>query len=380
MTTLDGYFKEKTKNLTFIELKEESNIKLKDYIVKGNVPLPLLASELVKGIKEGQYVDEISVDDIIEGIIYTMGTDSNFPYIKEYKEILIAFDKDIIDKTFYKAIIDFENYRFDEGCIKLRAMLVLDPNNTNIMFNYGLGIEATAKKGMGTDKKNVELFLNNSTKLFETVLEVDKDFALAYYKLGYHYLFNEKFLKASLTWEKFISLSDDELLVQEIRNELDSIRDDVIYETGLSYLIYNDYAKGLDYLLKLMPRYKDNWDLNYAIGRCYKGLYEYDIAIKYLDVALEFNKDNSDVYNELGIIYTSNGDINKAIEVFSKGINSSKDFKLLFNRAMTYVQIGEYEKALDDISEAYVLEPNDDIKAQKDYIQTIVEKAKYSKT
>lgn len=377
MTTLDGYFKDKTKNLTFIELKEESKIELKDYIIKDNVPLPLLASELIKGIKEGQYVDEISVDDIIEGIIYTMGTDSDFPYIKEYKEILIAFDKDIIDKVFYKAIIDFEKDRFDEGCIKLRAILVLDPNNTNIMFNYGLGIEAIAKKTMETDKENGELFLNHSTEMFEKALEVDKDFALAYYRLGYHYLFNEKYLKASLTWERFISLSDDELLVQEIRNELDSIRDDVIYETGLSYLIFNDYDKALDYLLKLMPRYKDNWDLNYAIGRCYKGLQEYDIAIKYIYIALELNKDNSDLYNELGIIYTSIGDINKAIEVFSKGINSSKDFTLLFNRAMTYVQIDEYEKALDDISKAYDLEPNDDIKAQRDYIKTIVEEGKY---
>ena len=142
-------------------------------------------------------------------------------------------------------------------------------------------------------------------------------------------------------------------------------------------LIFNDYDKALDYLLKLMPRYKDNWDLNYAIGRCYKGLQEYDIAIKYIYIALELNKDNSDLYNELGIIYTSIGDINKAIEVFSKGINSSKDFTLLFNRAMTYVQIDEYEKALDDISKAYDLEPNDDIKAQRDYIKTIVEEGKY---
>ena len=164
MDRLEEYFKEKTKNLTFIELKEESYIELKDYIVKDNVPLPLLASGLIKGIQEGRYVDEISIDDIIEGIIYTMGTDTNFSYIKEHKEILIAFDTDIIDNIFYKAIIDFEEDKFDEGCIRLRAILVLDPKNINVMFNYGLGIEALSKIIMESDKEKGKLFINHSDR------------------------------------------------------------------------------------------------------------------------------------------------------------------------------------------------------------------------
>lgn len=373
MDAIDKYFKDKTEKLTFIELKENSFIELKDYTIKDNLPLPILASELIKGIKEGEYQEEIKVNEIIEGIIYTIGTDSDFPYSNEYKDILIAYDEKIEDYIFYNAIKDLEEERLDDGCIKLRALLVLDPNNTNVIFNYGLGIEALAKKFFETDEEKGRLFLNYSTQLFESTLEIDKDYILSHYKLGYHYLFNGNFLKANLTWKKYISLSEDELLIQEVRNEMENIEDDASYETGLTYLVYNEYEKSLSHLLKLIPKYKDNWNVNFSIGKCYTGLEQYDLAIEYINYAIELNSDNPDLYNELGIIYFSKGDINKAIEIFTKGIDiSSDDIRLLFNRGMSYAQIEEYKKALDDINEAYELESNDDIKAQKDYLEEIV--------
>jgi tetratricopeptide (TPR) repeat protein len=121
-----------------------------------------------------------------------------------------------------------------------------------------------------------------------------------------------------------------------------------------------------------MPKYKDNWNLNYSLGKCYAGLEQFDLAIDYINHAIELNKDNPDLYNELGIIYFNNGDINRAIELFTKGIEIYADLKLFFNRAMSYGQIKEYRKALDDINEAYRLNPNEDIKNHKDYFETIV--------
>lgn len=373
MKTIDKYFKEKTDKLTFIELKENSFVELKGYIIKDEIPLPILTEGLVKGIKEGDYNEEIRIKDIIEGIIYTIGTDTEFPYINEYKEILYAYEENIVDYIFYKGIKDLENEKYDDGCIKLRALLVLGPKNTNTLFNYGLGIEALAKKFIELENKNGEDFLNYSTNLFESILNIDQEFPLAHYKLGYHYLYLEQYLKASLTWKKFIGLSKDEVLVQEIRNEIEKIDEDVIYETGLTYLIYNDYEKSLDLLLKLMPKYKDDWNLNFSIGRCYTGLELYDLAIEYISEAIELNKEEPNLYNELGIIYYNNGDVIKAIEVFTDGIDSCpKDLKLFFNRSMSYILINEYENALEDINEAYAIEPNEEIKVQKENLENIV--------
>lgn len=365
MNTIDKYFKEKTSNLTFIELKENSFVELKGYVIKDELPLPILTEGLIKGIREGSYEEEISIGEIIQGIIYTMGTDTTFPYIEEYKEILYSYDDNIVDYIFYTAIKDLEKGKIDEGCIKLRALLILEARNIKAIFNYGLGIEALAKKYIEEDDTKGQLFLDFSTNLFESILDIDGDYALAHYKLGYHYLHSEQYLKASLTWKKFITRSRDEVLVQEVRNEIDRIDDDVTFETGLTYLIYKDYEKSLNLLLQLMPKYKDNWNLNFSIARCYIGMELYDLAIEYISEAIELNDNDPDLYNELGIIYYNNGDIIKAIEIFTAGINSCEnDLKLFYNRGMSLALVSEYERALEDINKAYELEPNDDILAQ----------------
>ncbi|MFY9213772.1 MAG: tetratricopeptide repeat protein [Tissierellaceae bacterium] len=374
METVDKYFKEKTDNLTFIELQDDSFVDLKGYIIRADIPLPILTKELIEGIKGGVFEEEIRISDFVEGIIYTIGTDDNFPYLKEYKEILYAYDDKIEDYIFFTGVRDLQEDRFDDGCIKLRALLALDPNNVDAIFNYGLGIEGLARKFIDLDDEKGNDFLDFSTSLFESILDIDKEYALSYYKLGYHYLYLEQYLKASLTWKKFISKSKDEVLVQEIRNEIDRIDDDVVFETGITYLAYNDYEKALNFFLKLMPKYEDNWNLNFSIAKSYLGLQQDDLAIEYLIKAIELRDDDPDLFNELGIIYYNKGDVIKAIDIFTKGIDSCpKDYKLFYNRGVSYILVEKYKEALKDINIAFELEPSESIKAQKEWLEAIVD-------
>lgn len=374
METVDKYFKEKTDNLTFIELQDDSFVDLKGYIIRADIPLPILTKELIEGIKGGVFEEEIRISDFVEGIIYTIGTDDNFPYLKEYKEILYAYDDKIEDYIFFTGVRDLQEDRFDDGCIKLRALLALDPNNIDAIFNYGLGIEGLARKFIDLDDEKGNDFLDFSTSLFESILDIDKEYALSYYKLGYHYLYLEQYLKASLTWKKFISKSKDEVLVQEIRNEIDRIDDDVVFETGITYLAYNDYEKALNFFLKLMPKYEDNWNLNFSIAKSYLGLQQDDLAIEYLIKAIELRDDDPDLFNELGIIYYNKGDVIKAIDIFTKGIDSCpKDYKLFYNRGVSYILVEKYKEALKDINIAFELEPSESIKAQKEWLEAIVD-------
>ena len=73
MEYIKNYFKEKTKDITFIELKDDSHIQIRDYKVKEGTPLPLLTSVLIKEIKKGTLEEEIKITHIIDGIIYTLG-------------------------------------------------------------------------------------------------------------------------------------------------------------------------------------------------------------------------------------------------------------------------------------------------------------------
>lgn len=375
MDFIDKYFKEKTKEITFIELKDTSQIEFKGITIDDEVPLPILTNQLIENLKDGEMEDEININYIIEGIIYTMGVDPSFPYIDEYKSILMAYDENIKDYILYEVTKDFQNDKYDSGAIKLRALLILDENNVNALLNYAIAIEEIAKEYMGKEKvEEGEKFLRYSTEKLETILNINKNFAPAYYKLGYHYKYFQQFLKASITWEKFLLFSKEDLLNQEIREEMEIIEDDVNMETGLTYLNYMDYEKALGYFLKLIPKHKGNWNVNYLIGQTYGGAGQYDLAIDYMGKALELNPEQADIYNELGIIYFNKNDILKAVDVFTDGIkNCKEDYKLFFNRGLGYVQLEQYMKGLKDINKAFDLNPKDEnIIVQKEALENLL--------
>lgn len=375
MEAIEKYFKEKTKEVTFIELKDNSHIKLKDLIIEEYIPLPIMTEQLIRNIKDGKLEEEINMSYIIEGIIYILGVDTKFPYINEYKSILMTYNETIKEYIFHDAIKDLEKGNYDNSAIKLRALLILDKNNVNALLNYAIAVEEIAKIYIMDEKQEEgEQFLIYSTKILENILNINEDFAPAYYKLGYHYRFFGQFLKADLTWKKFLLLSRDELLVQEIREETEVIKDDVNMETGLTYLNYSDYNKALDAFLELIPKHKDNWNVNFLIGRAYSGLEQWDLAIDYMKKSFKLNPSEADIYNELGIIYFNLGDISGALDIFTEGIkNCEGDYKLYFNRGLGHVQLEEYEKGLDDINKAFELNPTDEnIKYQKKALEKLV--------
>lgn len=369
MSLIDNYFKENNKNITFLELKENTFVEINKFILKEDLPLPIITDNLIKEIYTGNLENEINVSQIIDGIIYLIGVDNDFPYMDKYMEILDAYSHNIKDYIYQKAIKKISEGDIDFGGIFLRALIFLDTGNLNARFNYALVLEEIGRKYIENNNEKGEEFLTSSTNELETILEIDEKYSLAYYKLGFHYKYFEQYIKAKLTWNKFLIIDGDENRLQEIREEIDLIDDNVKFEAGLTYLTYNEFGKALDSFLKLLPKYKDEWNILYLIGMCYKGLGEFDIAIDYLNESIQLNDEEPDLYNELGIIRFTEGKIIEAIKIFAKGIEKvNSDYKLYFNRGLGYIQLGEHNLALDDINKAYELNPNDEnvIKQKKE--------------
>lgn len=375
MELIDKYFRDKVDNVSFLELKDPFIFESRNIYIKEDIPLPIIVDEFIKGIKKGDLEEEINLSYIIEGIIYTIGIDNEFPYIDEYKIILLAYDENILDYILYQSIKDIEKEDYDNGAIKLRTLLYLNPNNINGLFNYGIAIEGIAKKYISREEEIGKEFLKYSIRQLEKILDKDKNFAPAYYKLGYHYKYFEQYLKANIMWQRFLPLSRDDLLIQEIREEIDLIEDDSNLEAGLTYLNYKDYDKALDYLLKLLPEHKKTWNINYFIGQAYNGSGQLDLALEFMNKALEYG-DEPDIYNELGIIYFNMGDIKGAVDIFDKAIkNHKEDYRLYFNRGLSYIQLDEYMKAIEDIDKAYTLNPEDEnIRIQKEILERTIYK------
>lgn len=361
MNTVDEFFLKMTDKVSFVQLKKGAAFKIRDYLVEDDIPLPIVTATLIDEIKEGDIVEELKVMHLIEGIIYILGIDLNFKYNNQYKNILYNFNENIEDFILYRGLSLYDQEQFEDSAIFFRALNNINAKNIQGIFNYGLSLEQIANRylDLGQEKRG-KVFLTEATKQFEKILDIDDRYPLAYYKLGYHYRYSEQYQKAKLMWEKYITLDSDEIRIQEIREQLDMITDQVDYEEGVNYLTLGNYEKALVKLSTLASKHKKSWNLYYLAGLACKGLGEYEEAVEYFCEAMNLGGNDPDLYNELGICLFTIGNVKEAIDIYTKGIEEyPSDYKLLFNRGLMYLQLGNVEEAREDILTAYELNPKD---------------------
>jgi len=361
MDKIKEYFLKMTDRISFVELRENAQLKIKGYAAEKGLPLPIVTDTLVEEIKKGSLKESINLSHIIEGMIYILGIDVDFKHNEEYKRILYSFNPKIEDFMLYSGLKLDEEGKYDDSAIVFRALVNLNSKNINGLFNYALQLERIAKKFIESenDEKGNE-FLRKSTELLESILDLDPNYALSYYKLGYHYKNYGQFQKARLIWEKYLSIDDDKERLQEIREEIRLINDDAEYEEGINHISRGNYNEALDKLYPLLQKHNDNWNLFYMAGIAYKGLGDYEKAIENFVEAINLGGEHPDLYNELGICLFGIGNTNEAIDILTKGIELYKDnYRLVFNRGLIYLNLGLYDNALKDIKEAHDLNPED---------------------
>lgn len=360
---INDYFLKKTKNVSFIELKPESEVYIKNFKIDTSIPLPLIIDELISEIKQGKANEEVKVSSIINGIVYILGADPDFKYAQQYKEILYNFDNKIEDYILYTGLKKINENDLENGIVWLRALYNINRKNYMGVYNYGLSLEEKAKRLIkAKNQKLGNVFLNKSTNIFEKILNEKPDFDLAYYKLGYHYKNSNQYIKCSLMWEKYLQLGKDTELLDEIRENLESIKDDVTYEKGYNEILSGKSRNGLDKLIPLKDKYPNWWNLLFMIGLGYRQLKMFEESIVEFQAVLEIVPKQVDAMNELGLCLAAIGKNDEAISTFSKAIElRPKDYEIICNRGMTYLQINDIENAEKDINLAYEICNTDEI-------------------
>ena len=363
MEILEEYFKEKTKNISFIEIKPDTYIDVNGYRVSENIPLPIIVDDLIDEVKDNDGGEEIKFESFINGIVYTIGVDPKFKYFEQYKEILYSFDKKIEDYIIYKSLNNISQDKLEIGLIWLRALYFINNKNLFGKYNYALAIAERAKEAF--ELKDIEQgkdLLDSSTKVLEEILDDDPDFHLALYKLGYHYKSKSEFRKSKITWEKFLRLGKEDELIEEVRNCLEAMEDDVIYEEGYNLILEGYSEDGLDKLLSIVDKYDKWWNLYFMIGLGYRQIGQYEKAKEYFEKVLELKEDQVDTLNELGLSLVYLGDTPNALKNFSKAIElRPTDYEIMCNRGMTYLQINDITNSRKDILNAYEINPNDEV-------------------
>lgn len=363
MENLNDYFKDKTKNLSFIEIKPNSYIDINGYEIHEKVPLPIVLDELLGEIKSGSAYEAIKISSIINGMIFTIGVDPEFEYYDTYKELLFKYDEKIENYILYNAIKFLKNNKLEEGLVYLRALVNINQKNENALYNYSLALEEKGKKFYEIGMKGKgDVFLKEARVVLEDITSINPKYSLAYYKLGYYYRNSQQFKKCQIIWQKYMQLGDDPNKIEEIRQNLLLIDDCVQYEEGYDNVLNGKPWEGLEKLLPLEGQYDDWWNLYFMIGLAYRFLGEYEKAKGYFKKVLELKVDQADALNELGLCDANLGRFSEAIENFNKAVKKRpNDYEIICNRGMIFIQIGDIEKAEKDIEYAYHLNPKDEI-------------------
>jgi tetratricopeptide (TPR) repeat protein len=232
---IEEFFTKKRKDISFISLKKGAAVNFKDktYVTNKELPVPVRIERLLEDIgKQGQ-IDGITLNNIIDGIIYIIGTDRDFEYIKDYMDMFRDLDFSFEPYVIYCINNDI---KAEDGVVYGKA-LINNEENEKTCFIYASCLE---KMGMDQHEKGNDTgryFLEEANYYFEKCLDYNDKFSLAYYKLGYYYKRKQQFIKAELTWQKHQELDEDDLRTEEIRNELIQLKPYVDFEKGYNLVL-----------------------------------------------------------------------------------------------------------------------------------------------
>ena len=122
-----------------------------------------------------------------------------------------------------------------------------------------------------------------------------------------------------------------------------------------------DYVQAEDLLREIISIDQDSSSYLGLLGRALVRNAKFEEAIFYLTAALELTQVNTLMYrNNRGIAYRLLGQYGKALDDFKENINKSpKSTTALELRALTWLNLGHLENALQDIDRIVLLKPQD---------------------
>ncbi len=349
--------------LSFIEIKKGTIIKINNQKIKikEKTSLPIFMDELISNIKNGDDFEGFDNKNIVEGILFILGTDKNFKLNNTYKSILKKADLNI--EAYFIKLINSEEVSIDRKIAFAEALIENCKKNEKNYFVCGNVLEMKGTQLFSNDeKKKSEIYLKEAVVNYNKSLDENPEFSLPYYKLGYYYKQNNQYLNAKAYWNKFIELDDNDIRKQEIRDQLEELEYYIQFEEGYKLVLKGNVDKGLDILLPLLDVFKNWWKLFFVIGVAFRQKQEFEVAKRYFKNVVEINPVQLDAVNELAVCEMSTGNYENAVKYIDEGLKyNSNSHELYTNRAAANIYLKDINNAEKDIEKALEIEPNNEV-------------------
>ncbi len=324
------YLRPRLEEIVFDELSDAYLEKAGIADILTGVPIPLKKNDLTS----------ISTLTIAKCMAFVIGCDPEF----KYKENYIAYITRTFEVRFADALIAegvetaASKQSYDYACILFRAAMQIEPDNANAYYCYGRACkdayEAAAETLEASEEAEefVGRFKAEALEAFEVATLKNPKLADAYYFLGYAYINMGLYVKAKLTWDEYMKLTEDAAdndeikdIRKEIAERLATLEKPVEIEKGYNLVISGRYEEGI---AALSP-YKEGefaswWPLWFYLGTAYGELDEVDEAITCFTEVLKYAPSNIESMEELVKLYEKAGNTEK-VEKYTKKIGLVKE-------------------------------------------------------
>lgn len=288
----------------FDELSENYLKKAGIADILSGVPVPIRKSELSGGL---------STLTIAKNMAYVIGCDINFKHRDNYVAyILRTFTVEFAKPLIGEGVESAAKEDYDTALVYFRAALLIDPESVDALYCYGRACKDAYESGEG--EEYVGRFKAESLEAFEKLTLKKPDFDMGFYFLGYAYLNLGLYVKAKLTWDSFMELSENDEQKAEIREWLDKLVEPVKIEQGYNEILSGRYQEGINILSSYTEdeRFNNWWPLWYYLGVAYKALGDAEQAEKDFLQVLKLSPSNIETMNELIELYQVSGDEQRA--------------------------------------------------------------------
>lgn len=344
---IDEYFLSFSDKVAFLELKEGVDGPLQKDL--SGLPLPIRQFDFLEGVKRGDFEEKLDLVSFLRGMVWMQAIDPAFKHSGRYRK---ALDDYLGKPDDFALEMGREDLKAEEGegsfspwikaLIDFRAAYLLNPDNLFAAVQYAQLLWQVKEGG---DRNP---FVQKASEILEEVISKEEYHSDANAALGKLNEAMGRFVKAGSYYRRAMVRANDELVLEEIRANLNRISPDIAIENAIYFIRRADYRRAIEALMEAKAE-SNRFDLYYYLGVCYENIAQYSAAIEAFEQSIDQGADFAEVYNDYVFSLNAANRVDEALAVCDRALDLfPTDIRLRYNRAVLLTDRNRYEQALED--------------------------------